>query len=133
MAGPSWITPLADGLHLPGCDVWIDPAQAVGRALVTHGHADHARGGHGELFATRETAAIMALRYGVPATVHEVALRKPIALGDGVSATFFPAGHVLGSAQILLDAAASASSSPAITRGAMTRPACRSNRWPATY
>ena len=103
MAGPSWITPLADGLHLPGCNVWIDPAHAVGRALVTHGHADHARGGHGELFATRETAAIMALRYGVPATVHEVALRKPIALGDGVSATFFPAGHVLGSAQILLE------------------------------
>ena len=45
-------------------DAWIDPSQPKARALVTHGHADHARGGHGAVLATPETLAIMETRYG---------------------------------------------------------------------
>ncbi len=103
MTGTGWISATPTGIHLPGADVWIDPSQPVAHALITHGHADHARGGHGRVIATAETAAIMALRYGqAPETQHAV-LRQPIALGDGISASFYPAGHVLGSAQILLE------------------------------
>jgi len=42
----------------------IDPIAPVPRAVITHGHADHARAGHGATLSTPETAAIMALRYG---------------------------------------------------------------------
>lgn len=47
----------------------------------------------------------MALRYSGAGQVHEVTLREPVSLGDGTTATFYPAGHVLGSAQILLERA----------------------------
>src|SRR5262249_1205278 len=42
----------------------IDPVRAVERAVITHGHSDHARAGHGAVLATRETLDIMRLRYG---------------------------------------------------------------------
>lgn len=91
------------GLYVAPADAWIDPANAVSRALVTHGHADHARGGHDETIATPETLAIMGLRYGVAAGAVPVAYGETLALPGGVTATFVPAGHVLGSAQILLE------------------------------
>ncbi len=101
----TWITPRPEGLYLPGADAWIDPSHAVGRALVTHGHADHARGGHGQTIATTETLAIMAVRYGVSAGALPMTYHQPLHLNDGITATFVPAGHVLGSAQILLERA----------------------------
>lgn len=105
MAATSWVTSTPTGIHLPGPDVWIDPSQPVARSLITHGHADHARGGHGQVITTAETAAIMALRYGEAPDTQHASLREAIDLGDGISASFFPAGHVLGSAQILLERA----------------------------
>jgi len=96
-----WIEPHREGLHLPGPDVWIDPSVPVARALVTHGHADHARGGHGAVMATAETLAIMECRYG-PQNGTPVAIGETVRLGD-VEASFVPAGHVLGSAQIVLE------------------------------
>lgn len=103
LTASSWITPTPQGIHLPGADVWVDPSLPVGRALVTHGHADHARGGHGQTIATAETLAIMALRYGVAEGAHPLVLHEPLALGDGVTAWLAPAGHVLGSAQVVLE------------------------------
>lgn len=100
---PHWIDPQPAGIHVRPADIWIDPSQPRPRALVTHGHTDHARGGHGRLWATRETLAIMALRYGAPGEGETpAAYGEEIALGGRVTATFLPAGHVLGSAQILL-------------------------------
>jgi len=77
----------------------------VARALITHGHSDHARAGHGAVLATRETLAIMAARYGEDfcGTRQVAEPGRPIDLG-GVTATFHPAGHVLGSAQIAFEA-----------------------------
>jgi putative mRNA 3-end processing factor len=100
-----WLKAEPFGIHVVPADCWIDPARAVGHALVTHGHSDHARGGHGSTIATPETLAIMHLRYATEDGGRPVAYGEAIALGGGVSATFLPAGHVLGSAQILLERA----------------------------
>jgi putative mRNA 3-end processing factor len=97
----SWIEPQPQGIYIPAADAWIDPSQPVPRALVTHGHADHARGGHGAVLATPETLAIMETRYG-PQSGQGVAYGETVTLGD-VTARFVPAGHVLGSAQIVLE------------------------------
>ena len=98
----SWIDPHPHGIHIPAADIWVDPSRPVARALVTHGHADHARGGHGAVWATPETLAIMDVRYGQQ-SAHPVAYGARVDLGGDVCATFLPAGHVLGSAQILLE------------------------------
>ena len=103
MADFSWIRAEAHGLHVAPANAWIDPADPVETALVTHGHADHARGGHAQCIATPETLAIMALRYGPPGAAQPVAYGETLSLPGGVRATFLPAGHVLGSAQILLE------------------------------
>ena len=99
----SWIRPEPHGIYIAPADVWVDPARAVGHALVTHGHADHARGGHGTTVATPATLAIMDLRYQTRDGAVSAAYGDTISLPGGVDATFVPAGHVLGSAQILLE------------------------------
>ena len=108
----AWIRPEPHGIHVVPADTWIDPSRPVGHALVTHGHADHARGGHGVTVATPETLAIMELRYRTGAEDGEGLVRHkavPVPYGEsidlkgGVRATYIPAGHVLGSAQILLE------------------------------
>jgi putative mRNA 3-end processing factor len=98
---PHWIEPHPTGIYVRPANAWIDPSVPQERALVTHGHADHARGGHGHVWATRETLAIMALRYGT-ASGTAMAYGDRIAMG-GVSMSWVPAGHVLGSAQIVLE------------------------------
>jgi putative mRNA 3-end processing factor len=79
----------------------IDPTRRVERALITHGHSDHARAGHGAVLATQETLDLMRIRYGENFAGATQAIRygESVTLGD-VTATFHPAGHVLGSAQI---------------------------------
>jgi len=96
-----WIDPHPHGIYVKPADVWIDPSRPSPVALVTHGHADHARGGHEAGWATPETLAIMDARYG-PQPGNPVAYGHSHQFGD-VKATFVPAGHVLGSAQILLE------------------------------
>ena len=97
----SWVKPFPEGIYVKPADAWIDPSSPKPTALVTHGHADHARGGHGKVFATPETLAIMDCRYG-PQTGAEVAYGETVRLGE-VDICFVPAGHVLGSAQIVLE------------------------------
>jgi putative mRNA 3-end processing factor len=97
----SWIEPFPEGIYVKPADAWVDPARPKPRALVTHGHADHARGGHHSVWATAETLAIMECRYGRQSGT-PVAYGESIRLGD-VAIGFAPAGHVLGSAQIILE------------------------------
>jgi len=99
----AWLRPEPHGLYIVPADAWIDPARPVETALVTHGHADHARGGHGRTIATPATLDIMALRYATQEGAEGVSYGESIALQGRVRATFVPAGHVLGSAQILLE------------------------------
>jgi len=118
MSAPfSWIEPHPSGIRIVPADVWVDPSHAVQTALVTHGHADHARGGHGRTIATPETLAIMELRYNTRDGAQSAQYRETVQLPGNVSATFIPAGHVLGSAQILLEHAGE--------RVIIDRPHCR--------
>ena len=93
------------GLYCPPGDFYIDPVRgAVDKAVITHGHADHARAGHGAVLATPATLAIMAARYGEQFT----ATRQALEFGEivdinGVSVWFAPAGHILGSAQVVVE------------------------------
>jgi putative mRNA 3-end processing factor len=98
------LRPTEAGLYCPPGDFYVDPVRAVPRAVVTHGHADHARAGHGAVLATKETLAIMGARYGETFTASRQAARYGDAVTiNGVSVTLVPAGHVLGSAQVVID------------------------------
>ncbi len=99
----SLLCPKPQGLYCAPGDFFIDPVSPVTRAVITHGHADHARAGHGTVIATPETLAIMAERYGQDFA----GSTQPLAYGqsvvrDGVEVSLVPAGHVLGSAQAVV-------------------------------
>ena len=100
----TWLRPEPAGLYCVPGDFHIDPAAAVPRAVITHGHSDHARPGHGAVLATADTLAIMRLRLGEAGTGHTQALAygEPLTVRD-VTVTLVPAGHILGSAQIVID------------------------------
>jgi len=97
------ICPRPEGLYCAPGNFFIDPVRPVDRAVITHGHADHARAGHGAVLATPETLEIMAVRYGegFAGRVQPSPYGFTTAL-DGVEVTLVPAGHVLGSAQAVL-------------------------------
>ena len=99
-----WIEVRPQGVWCKAGDVYIDPMQPVERAVVTHGHADHARAGHGQVFATAETLAIMRARYGKDhaGIEHPLAYGEAVQIGD-VRLSLHPAGHILGSAQARLE------------------------------
>src|SRR5262249_16639554 len=98
------LSPLPAGLSSKAGDFHIDPVRPVARAVITHGHSDHARAGHGAVLATQETLDIMRLRYGenFAGSTQAVPYGEEIRLGD-VMVKFHPAGHVLGSAQISVE------------------------------
>ncbi len=100
----NWVKTTASGLYVLPAEAMIDPTTPQSIALVTHGHADHARSGHKHVIATPQTLDIMAARYGqnFAQTVTPLAYGESMALGE-VQLSMAPAGHVLGSAQIIID------------------------------
>jgi putative mRNA 3-end processing factor len=99
------LAPTAAGLCCKRGGFHIDPTRPVERALITHAHSDHARAGHGAVLATPETLDLMRLRYGENFAASTQAIRygERLSLG-GATVSFHPAGHVLGSAQIAVEA-----------------------------
>lgn len=90
------------GLYCSAGGFYIDPTAPVPRALITHGHSDHAVPGHKQVLATEETIKIMQVRYPDTSTQYQtIKLQTTLAIGD-VTVKFLPAGHILGSAQILM-------------------------------
>ena len=97
------LCPRPEGLYCPPGDFFIDPVRPVGRAVITHGHADHARAGHNAVLATPQTLDIMAERYGAAFTEsRQAAAYGEVVARDEVEVTLVPAGHVLGSAQAVV-------------------------------
>jgi putative mRNA 3-end processing factor len=99
----SLLCPRPEGLYCPPGDFYIDPVAPVDRAVITHGHADHARPGNGIALATPQTLDIMAARYGADFAGQSQALPYGETLNrNGVEVSFAPAGHILGSAQAVV-------------------------------
>ncbi len=100
----SWLYPTPRGLYCEPGDFYVDPAVAVKRAVITHGHGDHARPGHRAALATPETLAIMRTRFqAMPDTTQQpLAFGDKVRIGD-VEVSLAPAGHILGSAQVVLE------------------------------
>lgn len=100
----TWLYPQPQGLWCEPGQFFIDPRAAVDRAIITHGHSDHARAGHASVLATAETAAIMRVRYGerCAGAFQTPTLGEAVSV-NGVSVRLMPAGHILGSAQVVLE------------------------------
>ena len=107
MTGPhpqTWLEVRPEGLYCRPGGFFVDPLRPVPTAVVSHGHSDHARAGHDRVLATAETLAIMAARLGEGAARRQQALAygETVAMGD-TTVWLAPAGHVLGSAQIVIE------------------------------
>src|SRR5436190_1781108 len=99
-----FITYTKNGYYCAAGDFYLDPRKPVATAIISHAHADHAVPGNGTVYCTLPTKAFMEYRYQHKAAV----IFKLCAYGEtieikGVKITFFPAGHILGSAQILME------------------------------
>lgn len=90
-------------LYIEPLKAFIDPNRPVERAIITHGHADHARAGHTHVLATSDTIEIMKRRYGptCASVFQSLDYGEKITI-NGVTIELYPAGHILGSAQVLL-------------------------------
>ena len=91
------------GLYCPAADAWIDPWRPVPRALITHGHADHARPGCGGYWAVAAGEGVLRQRLGAGIALTGVGYGEELRLGEAL-VSFHSAGHVLGSAQIRITA-----------------------------
>lgn len=99
-----WLYPTDRGLYCEPGNFYVDPSRAVDRAVITHGHSDHARSGHGAVLATNETIEVMKVRMGPECA----GAFEPQALGqtraiNGVDVRLAPAGHILGAAQVVME------------------------------
>ncbi len=100
----TWLYPTSKGLFCAAGNFFIDPSQPVERAVITHGHADHAKSGHGAVLATPETIAIMKVRYGEGcANAFQPTAYGTLTSINQVEVKLVPAGHILGSAQVVLE------------------------------
>lgn len=91
-----------EGLYCARGDFYIDPWRPVARAVITHGHADHARSGSGVYHASRAGLSLLNHRLGATALVHPHAYGEQFVLGDAC-VSLHPAGHILGSAQVRVE------------------------------
>lgn len=94
----------AAGIYCPAGGFYIDPWRPVDRAVVTHGHSDHARFGSKSYLATPPTAAVMKVRLGAECPVQPLDFGEQVTMGDA-KVSLHPAGHILGSAQVRVEVA----------------------------
>lgn len=95
----SLLTLTDEGIYCPKADVYIDPWKPVSRALITHAHADHSRWGMKHYMAHEQSVPIIKHRLGEDISISGVQYGQTTVI-NGVDFTFFPAGHIIGSAQI---------------------------------
>lgn len=100
----TWLKALPQGLYCEPGGFFIDPLRSADRAVITHAHSDHARPGHRAVLASGDTLALMRARLGADragASQQALAWGETLRLGD-VDVCLQPAGHVLGSAQVVM-------------------------------
>ena len=90
------------GIYCPQGKFYLDPWYPVDYAIISHGHADHARWGMKHYLCHNDSKAILRHRIGADIKVESIAYDDPINI-NGVKVSFHPAGHVIGSAQIRLE------------------------------
>jgi putative mRNA 3-end processing factor len=95
------LTVTESGLYCPAGDFYVDPWRAVPRAVITHAHADHARGGCGRYLCW--TTGKLVLRERVGNRPIDVLKRGESVCINGVKVSMAPAGHILGSAQVRIE------------------------------
>ncbi|PWG79776.1 MBL fold metallo-hydrolase [Pararcticibacter amylolyticus] len=93
-----------NGLYCSAGGFYLDPAKPVKQAVISHAHGDHACPGNEAVYCTLPTAAIMKLRLKKNAgrEFRTFNFHEPFFLNQ-VKITFIPAGHILGSAQVLME------------------------------
>jgi putative mRNA 3-end processing factor len=94
------VTP--QGLFCEPGGFYIDPWRPVEKALITHAHGDHARGGSQRYLAARPGLGLLRKRLGADTVVDTLEYGERLQVG-GTTVSFHPAGHVLGSAQIRIE------------------------------
>lgn len=90
------------GIYCAQADVYIDPWRKVDKALITHGHADHARTGHNSYLCAEPTLPIIRHRLGKNIAAEALPFGKQVTINE-VEFSFHPAGHIIGSAQIRVE------------------------------
>jgi len=96
------ITLTSKGLYCKQGDFYIDPWKPVRRAVVTHAHADHTYRGNRDYLVPAEGEKLSRIRLGDEAAISTQKYREVSDI-NGVSVSFHPAGHVLGSAQVRVE------------------------------
>ncbi len=101
---PDFLIKRPEGYYCPYGDFFVDPQLPVAGAVVSHAHGDHAVPGHVQVYCTAPTAAFMRHRYGARTAprYREIPYHHPFAVG-GVEIRLVPAGHILGSAQVVME------------------------------
>ncbi len=91
-----------NGIYCAQADVYIDPWKPVKRALITHAHADHSRIGMEHYLAHHDSVPVMKHRLGADINITGIGYGKFTVI-NGVQFSFYPAGHIPGSAQIRVE------------------------------
>ncbi len=91
-----------NGIYFPKADFYIDPRKKVQNAIITHAHSDHARKGMESYIAHKDTAKLLKYFYGIKLQIKELEYQETIEINN-VKITLYPAGHILGSSQVLLE------------------------------
>ncbi len=90
------------GLFCEAGGFYIDPWRPVERAIVTHAHSDHARWGMASYLCSDESEGVLRARVGVDSAIQTLAYGEVLSL-NGVEVSLHPAGHILGSSQVLVE------------------------------
>lgn len=90
------------GLYCEAGDFYVDPCRRVPRAVITHAHADHARPGSRKYLAAKEGRRVLRNRLGPSADIEALPYGESKSI-NGVTLSFHPAGHILGSAQVRIE------------------------------
>lgn len=90
------------GLYCSDGGFYIDPWEPVDRAVITHAHADHARGGSRKYLCARDGKSVLQTRLGETSIIETLKYGEKISI-NSITLSLHPAGHILGSSQVRIE------------------------------